>query len=163
MKLSAKVDPRITSWMEKKREKYLHHNTQNEIIRLMAFIIFRKISTIVYSTRYWPMIWQFLVKREQFFICFRWVDKGFDTHEEFIGIYDIDNIKADVSRKIPHEKIPTWNIPTHFINCLSSLFLHLILRPSMEGKCTCSSSKDEKCPERFNVPTWEKIAIISVN
>ena len=28
-----------------------------------------------------------------------------------------------------HPENPTWNIPTHFINCLSSLFLHLILRP----------------------------------
>ena len=37
MKLSAKVDPRINSSMEKnKRQKYLHHDTQNEIIRLMA-------------------------------------------------------------------------------------------------------------------------------
>ena len=44
MKLSAKVDPRITSWMEKKRQKYLHHDTQNEIIRLMAFIILRHIA-----------------------------------------------------------------------------------------------------------------------
>ena len=55
MKLSAKVDTRITFWMEKKREKYLHHDTQNEIIRLMAFIILRdiakKISTIAYSAR----------------------------------------------------------------------------------------------------------------
>ena len=33
MKLSAKIDPRITSLMEQKREKYLHHDTQNEIIR----------------------------------------------------------------------------------------------------------------------------------
>ena len=32
-------------------------------------------------------------------------------------------------RKIPTQKIPTWNIHTHFINCLSSLFLHLIFRP----------------------------------
>ena len=31
-------------------------------------------------------------------------------------------------RKIPTQKIPTWNISTHFINCLSSLFLHLIFR-----------------------------------
>ena len=44
MKLSAKVDRRLTCWMEKKREKYLHHDTQNEIIRLMAFIIFRDIA-----------------------------------------------------------------------------------------------------------------------
>ena len=54
MKLSTEVNPRLTCWMEKKREKYLHHDTQNEIIRLMAFIILRDIakkSTIRYSTR----------------------------------------------------------------------------------------------------------------
>ena len=45
MELSAKVDasgnvdPRITSWTEKNREKY--HYTRNEIMRLMAFIISR--------------------------------------------------------------------------------------------------------------------------
>ena len=52
MKLSAKVDPTIASWMKKKRQKYLHHDTQNEIIRL-AFIILRDItiSTIAYSAR----------------------------------------------------------------------------------------------------------------
>ena len=31
--------------------------------------------------------------------------------------------------EIPNQKIPTWNIPIHFINCVSSLFLHLILLP----------------------------------
>ena len=33
--------------------------------------------------------------KEQFIICFRWVDKGFNTHEDFIGIYNVDNLKAD--------------------------------------------------------------------
>ena len=33
--------------------------------------------------------------KEQFIICFRWVDKGFNTLEDFIGIYNVDNIKAD--------------------------------------------------------------------
>ena len=44
MKLSAKVGPIITSWMEKMSEKYLRHDTQNEIIRLMTFIILRDIA-----------------------------------------------------------------------------------------------------------------------
>ena len=44
MKLSAKADPRITSLIEKMREKYLYHDRQNEIIRLMAFIILRDIA-----------------------------------------------------------------------------------------------------------------------
>ena len=34
MELSAKVGPKITSWMKRKREKFLHHDTQNEIIIL---------------------------------------------------------------------------------------------------------------------------------
>ena len=58
MKLSAKVDHRITSWIEKKRETYLHHDTQNAIIKLLTFMILRdakKILIIAYCTRQWPM------------------------------------------------------------------------------------------------------------
>ena len=69
-------------------------------------------------------------------------------------------------RKILTQKIPTLNIPTHFINCLSSLFLHLILRPWMGGECTCSSSHYEKFWYIQNgsmFPVEKKIAIISVN
>ena len=33
--------------------------------------------------------------KKQFIIHFRWVDKGFYTHENFIGTYNIDNIKTD--------------------------------------------------------------------
>ena len=54
MNLIAKVDPRITFWLEKKWENYFEHDTQNEIIRLMSFIILRdiaKISAIPYTSR----------------------------------------------------------------------------------------------------------------
>ena len=30
----------------------------------------------------------------QFVIFFRWSDKGSDTHDDFIGVYNVDNIKA---------------------------------------------------------------------
>ena len=44
MKLRAKVGHRTTSWIEKQRQKYIHHDTQNEIMRLMAFIVLRDIA-----------------------------------------------------------------------------------------------------------------------
>ena len=58
MTLSAKIDPRITAWMEKKQETYLHHDTKNKIIRLMTLVISRDIAnnisdSISYSK--WPM------------------------------------------------------------------------------------------------------------
>ena len=58
LKLSAKVDHRITSSIGKKREMYLHHDMQNSIIKLLTLMILRdtkKISMIAYCTRQWPM------------------------------------------------------------------------------------------------------------
>ena len=58
MKVSAKVDHRNFSWIEKKQETYIHHDMQNAIIQLLTFMILRdtkKISMIAYCTRQWPM------------------------------------------------------------------------------------------------------------
>ena len=85
MKLSAKVDPRITSWMEKKRQKYLHHDTQNEIIRLMALIL-RYIPKNINDSIFCSIMANEVTdcsNKEQF--RFKCVDKGFNTHEDFIG------------------------------------------------------------------------------
>ena len=94
MKLSAKIDHRITSWMVKMRETYLHHDTQNATIRLLAFIILRDIND---SILYWTMAYEATdcSDKEQFVISFRWVDKAFDTYDNFIEIYNVANIKAD--------------------------------------------------------------------
>ena len=114
MKLGAKVDPGITSWMKKKQEKYIHHDTQNEIVRLMAFIILRDIAkNINDSIFYWIMAHEVTdcSNKEQFVICFRWVYKGFDTHEDFIGIYNVDKIKADAVVTAIKDVLIRLNIP----------------------------------------------------
>ena len=56
MKLSAKFDPRIISWTEKKWEKYLNHDTQNEIIRLMVFIILRDIAKNINDSMFYSIM-----------------------------------------------------------------------------------------------------------
>ena len=94
MKLSEKVDPRITSWMEKKR-----NNTQNKIIRLMTFIILRDIAKSINDSIFYSIMADEVTdcsNKEQFVIYFRWVNKGLDTHEKIIRIYNADNIKADI-------------------------------------------------------------------
>ena len=44
MQHSAKIDPRVSEWLESKRNKYIHGDYQNEIIRIMAFILFHDIA-----------------------------------------------------------------------------------------------------------------------
>ena len=114
IKLSAKVDSRIPSWMEKKREKYLHHDTQNEIIRLMASIILRDKAKNTNDSIFYSIMTDETTDRsnkEQFIICFRWVDKGFDTHGDFIGINNVDNIKEDSLVTIIKDGLIRLNIP----------------------------------------------------
>ena len=114
MKLSAKVDPRITSWMEKKREKYLHHDTQNVIIRLMVFMILKDMAKSINDSIFYSIMADEVrdcSNQEQFLICFIWVDKDFNTHENFIGIYDVNNIKADSLVTVIKDVLIRLNIP----------------------------------------------------
>ena len=49
--------------------------------------------------------------KEKFIFCFRWVNKGFNTHEDFIGIYNVDNIKADTLATVIKDVLIRLNIP----------------------------------------------------
>ena len=113
-KLNAMVNPRITFWMKKKREKYLHHDTHNEILRLVAFIILRDTEKNVNDNKFYSIMADDVTdyrNKEQFVIYFRWFDKGFNTCEDFIGIYNIDNIKADTLAKVIKDVLIRLDIP----------------------------------------------------
>ena len=80
--------------MKKKREKYLHHDTHNEILRLVAFIILRDTEKNVNDNKFYSIMADEVTdyrNKEQFVIYFRWFDKGFNTCEDFIGIYNIES------------------------------------------------------------------------
>ena len=86
-----------------KARKVPHHDTQNEIIRLMAFIILRDIAKNINDSIFYSIMADEVTdcsNKEQFVIWFRWVDKGFDTHEDFTGIDNVDNIKADTQLQL---------------------------------------------------------------
>ena len=100
--------------MANKREKYLHHDTQNEIIRLMAFIILRDTAKNINDSIFYSITADKVTdcsNKEQFIICFAWVDKGFNTHEDFIGIYNVDNIKAVTLVTVIKDVLIRLNIP----------------------------------------------------
>ena len=45
---------------------------------------------------------------EQLIICIRWVDKDLEVHEEFIGVYPIENTKAEAIFTVLKVRIITW-------------------------------------------------------
>ena len=36
-----------------------------------------------------------IANKEQFTICFGWIDSNLQDHEDFIGLYEVDNIGAN--------------------------------------------------------------------
>ena len=55
-KLRALDDPKLGLWIEKKRGSYLHHECQNEILKIMAFSVLRKVVKNIQSADFWAIM-----------------------------------------------------------------------------------------------------------
>ena len=97
--------------MQRLNLELLYHDTQNEFIRLIAFIILRDTAKNINKSIFYSIIAGEVTDCKQFIICLRWVDKGFDTHEDFIGIYNVDNIKAETLATVIQDVLIRLNIP----------------------------------------------------
>ena len=114
MKLSSNIDPRIISWTEKKRNKYLHNDWQNEILKLMAFTMLRDIAKNIDDNVLFSIMADEVTdsnNNEQLVICIRWVDNNFEVHEDFIGIHVIENIKSNTLVTVLKDILIRLNIP----------------------------------------------------
>ena len=97
LKLRGEDDPRILNWIKKKSDKYTSPQIQNEIIKLFAFQVLREIATAMHTAPFFTIMVDETTdvsNREQVVICIRWVSKIFDVHEDFIGLYKVDQIDA---------------------------------------------------------------------
>ena len=87
----------IIEWLKKKTNKYTGHDIQNECLQLLSLQIVRDISRKIRSSSYFTVMADECTdvsNKEQFTICMRWVDENLDDHEDFIGLYQVDNIDA---------------------------------------------------------------------
>ena len=89
--------------MDGKKARNAPSLQENATIRILAYIILTDIEkNINGSILYWTMAYETTdcSNKGQFVISFRWVDKSFDIYEDFIEIYNVDNIKADYLVKV---------------------------------------------------------------
>ena len=80
----------------------------------MAFIVLRDITKNINDSIFYSIMADEVTdcsNKEQFIICFRWVNKGFNTHEDFIEIYNVDSIKADTLVTVITDVLIRLNIP----------------------------------------------------
>ena len=90
--------PEIKTWLSKKANKYTSHDIQNECLQIMALHILRQVSRNIQSSCCYTIMADECTdvsNKEQFTINLRWVKEDLTDHEEFIGLYCVDNIDAN--------------------------------------------------------------------
>ena len=97
LKLMARDDKDLAIWLHKKGPKYTSHDIQNEIISLLATHTIRKLVSEIRNNYYSLICDEYtdISNSEQLTRCLRWTDDNLTAHEDFIGFYEIPDIRAE--------------------------------------------------------------------
>ena len=97
MKLRARDDPCLAEWLEK-TNKYISHDIQNELLKVMALSVLRDISCSIHKSTFYSIMCDECTdasNKEQLVICIRWIgNSDLEVHEDVIGLYTIADISA---------------------------------------------------------------------
>ena len=96
--LSSDDDKQIKEWLLQKTDKYTSPVIQNEIIKIMALKVAETISGNLQATSFYTIMADETTdcsNKEQFVVCFHWVDGGFEVHEDFVGLRYVKSTDAE--------------------------------------------------------------------
>ena len=99
LKLSGQGDVKMDEWLKKKTDKYTSHDIQNELLKIMAQHVLRSIAGQIQDSRFVTVMIDEttdVYNQEQVTVVFRTVDENLSINEEFLGLYSVDSITADV-------------------------------------------------------------------
>ena len=98
LKLRQDEDPRIKGWIEKKTNKYVAHDMQDEMIKTMAISVLTELGKDILSSDFFTIMCDECTdssNREQLSVCIRWIKSELEPQEDFIGLYKMDNVCAN--------------------------------------------------------------------
>ena len=115
--LRGKDHPRVIQRLQSKdssTRRYTHHDYQDELLQIMANQVVRKKLTEVKKSNYYAIMcdeYTDLSNEEQLSICVRWVDDNLEAHEDFLGYYQIHNIKSNTIVSAIKDALVRFELP----------------------------------------------------
>ena len=91
------IRERITSGVDGTK-KYTHNEYQDELLNIMASQVLRKKLYDINNSKMFAVMcdeYTDISNKQQLSFCVRWVDEAFNSHEDFLGFYEIPNIRSD--------------------------------------------------------------------
>ena len=108
------IRERITSGVDGTK-KYTHSEYQEELLNIMASQILRKklLYDINNSKMFAVMCDEYtdISYKQQLSFCVRWVDEALNSHEDFLGFYEIPNIRSDTIVSAMKDAFTSFNLP----------------------------------------------------
>ena len=112
--LRALDQPQLVAWLERKKDKYVSPQIQNEILSIMGTTVLREIASAIRRARYFALMADEVTdssNKEQVVICFRSVDEEFQCHEDVVGLYQVESIKSDSIVEVLKDAMLRLNLP----------------------------------------------------
>ena len=84
------------------------------VLKIMAQCVTRDIAATVGSSCFYTLMADEVTDAsniEQVAICLRYIDNNFDAHEDFVGMYAVESIKADVLMQVLKDTLLRMNLP----------------------------------------------------
>ena len=81
-----------------KTDKYTSHDMQNEMVKVMALRVLRKIAGSLQSASFFTVMVDETTdvsNVEQVVVCLRWVSEKLEVVEEFVGLYEVASTGAE--------------------------------------------------------------------
>ena len=96
------------------QRKFTHQDFQNEFITLMANDVLRKKLELIKLSKFFSIIcdkYTDVSNKEQLSFCVRWVHENLTPKEDFLGYYEIPNIKSDTIVQAIKDSLIRFQLP----------------------------------------------------
>ncbi len=97
LKHHGEEDLEVYDWLQKKTNKYTSHEIQNNLIKVMALSVLRKIAEKLHESPFLTVMIDETTdttNQEQVTVVIRRIDEHLEVSEEFIGLYTVTTIGA---------------------------------------------------------------------
>ena len=107
------IRERITSGVDGTK-KYTHNEYQDELLNIIASQVLRKKLYDINNRKMFAVMcdeYTDISNKQQLSFCVRWVDEALNSHEDFLGFYEIPNIRSDTIVLAMKDAFTRFNLP----------------------------------------------------
>ena len=111
--LRCEGDPEMAKWLERKRFRYTSPFVQNEMLEVPALGIMREPTANIQTAGIYTIIADEradISNTEQLAVCFGWIDKNMEAHEDFVGLHPLSRTTADSIVQVLKDVLPRMNL-----------------------------------------------------